>query len=428
MVEVAQPLGEGAVPRLRALLARNLAGERIGLTSLCTAHPEAVAAGVEAARDARQTALVEATCNQVNQEGGYTGLTPAAFAGRVRDAARAAGLAPGALVLGGDHLGPQPWRDRPAEEAMARACTMVRAYAEAGFAKLHLDASMPCAGDPSPLPEATVAARAARLAAAAEAAGARPLYVVGTEVPAPGGMGGGHALDITRPEAVAATWEAHREAFAALPDAWARVAAVVVQPGLDFGNEAVVDFDPEAARPLSEAARVLGVAFEAHSTDFQRPAAYPALVRGHFAILKVGPAATFALREALYALEAAEAELVAAGARSGLRAALEAAMLAEPRHWASHYAERAPLLRHFALSDRIRYYWTVPAVAAAARRLADNLRGVEIPLPLLGQLLPREAELVADGVLSPGHDALLRAHVRRALAPYLTASDPHGDA
>lgn len=423
------PPDADAAPRLRAILARNLAGERVGLASLCTAHPEAIAAGVEAARDAGQTALVEATCNQVNQEGGYTGLTPAAFAEGVRRQARAIGLPAGALALGGDHLGPQPWRDRSAAEAMVWACDMVRAYAEAGFAKLHLDASMPCADDPSPLPEAVVAARAARLARAAEETGARPLYVVGTEVPAPGGMGEGHALAVTRPEAVAATWEAHRAAFATagLEAAWERVGAVVVQPGLDFGNEGVVPFDPRAARALSEEARRLGVAFEAHSTDFQRPAAYPALVEGHFAILKVGPALTFALREALYALEAAEAELLPPPRRSGLRAALEAAMLAQPRHWERHYPdpERAAWQRHFAFSDRLRYYWAAPGVAAAAKRLSGSLAGRDIPLPILHQLLPREAERVAEGRLAPRHPDLLRAHVRAAVEPYLAASLPH---
>ena len=50
--------------------------------------------------------------------------------------------------------------------------------------------------------------------------------------------------------------------------------------------------------------------FEAHSTDYQTPAALAALVRDHFAILKVGPALTFALREALWALDCIEREWI----------------------------------------------------------------------------------------------------------------------
>ena len=78
------------------------------------------------------------------------------------------------LVLGGDHLGPNRWRDAGADDAMDRAEVLVAAYVSAGFTKIHLDCSMVCAGDPTPLPGTLVAERAARLARVAEnAAGAR---------------------------------------------------------------------------------------------------------------------------------------------------------------------------------------------------------------------------------------------------------------
>ena len=224
---------------------------------------------------------------------------------------------------------------------MAKAQTMVRAYAEAGFAKIHLDASMACAGDPEPLPAEVIAQRATRLAQAVEATGDRPAYIVGTEVPVPGGA---HEtidhLEVTRTEDLARTIEVHRAAFATagLDEAWSRVLAVVVQPGVEFGSLQVVDFVPERADALAAAIQAVpGLAFEAHSTDYQTETALAALVARHFAILKVGPGLTFALREALFALAQIEAELVPAEQRSGLREALEAAMLADPRHWQGHY-------------------------------------------------------------------------------------------
>src|SRR5579875_3306488 len=87
--------------------------------------------------------LVEATSNQVNQTGGYTGMRPADFRSLVSRAGGAAGVAEDRVLLGGDHLGPNPWRERPAQEAMALAEELVREYAAAGFTKLHLDCSMP---------------------------------------------------------------------------------------------------------------------------------------------------------------------------------------------------------------------------------------------------------------------------------------------
>jgi D-tagatose-1,6-bisphosphate aldolase subunit GatZ/KbaZ len=270
------------------------------------------------------------------------------------------------------------------------------------------------------------------LAQAAEAAASgpsRPLYVIGTEVPPAGGMGRGHAVVPTAAAHVARTMAVHRRAFddQHLQDAFARVVALVVQPGVDFGNESVEHLDPNGLTALTKA---LGgeprLVYEAHSTDYQRPAAYGALVAARFAILKVGPAATNALRQALFALEAMEAELADPKDRSGLGAAVEHAMLADPSWWQSHYdAEPARLryLRRFSYSDRIRYYWTVPEVEVAQARLFANLER-DLPLPLIGQYMPHLHDAVADGRLLPRPLRLCHANVQHALAPYLAATVP----
>ena len=200
---------------------------------------------------------------------------------------------------------------------MAKAEALVRSYVEAGFAKIHLDASMACAGDPEPLPPELIAApgRPAGRARPRPLA-RRPVYVIGTEVPVPGGA---HetidSLEVTRTEDLAPRRSRSIVPLSPRPglaDAWARVLAVVVQPGVEFGSTQVVDFAPERARALAAAIdAVPGLVFEAHSTDYQTEAALRALVGAHFAILKVGPGLTFALREALFALAAIEAELAA---------------------------------------------------------------------------------------------------------------------
>jgi len=420
---------------LRAIFERNRAGERCGVYSVCCAHPQVIRAALELARERGQVAVIESTCNQVNQDGGYTGMTPAQFADQVRAVARDVGLPPERLVLGGDHLGPQPWRKLPAEAAMAKAVAMVEAYARAGYGKLHLDCSMACADDAEPLGDALIASRAARLAHAAEAAlvdeQRHPVYVVGTEVPAPGGMGEGHAIVPTAPESVRDTWRAHEAAFtqASLGGALQRVVAIVVQPGLDFGNETVVRFEPDRASNLARAVLTLGGAvYEAHSTDYQPPESYGSLVAMHFAILKVGPAATFALREAIYALEFLARELPGWDARFSVKSALEAAMLANPAHWASHYSSDAAqqaYLRHYSYSDRLRYYWTEPAVEAAVSGLFAFLDRHALPLPLISQFLPQHVRAVAAGEIAPTATALCSANVKLALAPYADACGSH---
>jgi D-tagatose-1,6-bisphosphate aldolase subunit GatZ/KbaZ len=408
------------------------AGAAVGLTSVCSAHPLVLRAAVEQAAADGGWVLVEATSNQVDQFGGYTGMRPADFRDLVHAIADECGLPRERVVLGGDHLGPNTWRALPPQEAMERAEDLVAAYVEAGYTKIHLDCSMACAGDETPL---TDAGRAARLARAAEDAVARRggsadlLYVVGTEVPVPGGA---HetidALTPTSPDAARATIAAHQEAFerAGLHGVWDRVVGLVVQPGVEFDHVRVVDYErTKALRTVVDDHP--GLVFEAHSTDYQTGARLRELVEDHWAILKVGPGLTFALREALFALAAIEDELVAAERRSDLVAVVERRMLAEPRWWQGYYEgdERDQrLARRYSYSDRLRYYWPDPEIAAAQARLLENLAGVDVPLPLLSAHLPDQYTRVRDGELGLDPTGLAVDRVRDVLRAYARACTP----
>ncbi len=423
------------------LVARHKAGEACGVVSVCSAHPLTVeAALIQAIRTDAPFALIEATCNQVNQDGGYTGMTPEDFQGFVHALADKTGLAWDRVLLGGDHLGPNPWTDLSAGEAMAKAEVMVRAYVAAGFRKIHADCSMSCADDPVPLPEEEIAERAARLVAVAESAwaeagGEPPVYVIGTEVPVPGGAKGDLAeLEVTSPEAAMDTIRAHRRIFTAhgLDAAWPRVIAAVVQPGVEFDHHQVVDYDPARAAGLSRAiAAAPQILFEAHSTDYQTPRALAALVRDHFAILKVGPAVTFALREALWALEAVEAEWIPEPRRSRVREVVLERMQAAPGHWRKYYASAGPALRfdlQYSLSDRIRYYWTDPAVVRACEALFDNLREDPPPMPLVSQHLPLAFAALRNAGEAMSPERLALAHIGAVLDGYSAATTPRKDA
>ncbi|WP_175847989.1 D-tagatose-bisphosphate aldolase, class II, non-catalytic subunit [Burkholderia arboris] len=424
---------------LRMIFDANRADAQRGIYSICSAHRLVLEAACEAARADGSPLLIEATCNQVNHLGGYTGMTPADFRRDVDAIAARCGLAPSALVLGGDHLGPNPWRHRRAADAMREAVAMVAAYVEAGFEKIHLDASMACADDPVRLDDPTIAARAAELCRAAEdaarRAGTAPVYVIGTEVPTPGGEVSDEAgsdaiaqIAVTRSDSIAATLDAHRRAFAAagLDEAWTRVVAIVAQPGVDFDDRHVLDYD--SAKAASLGASILHtprLVFEAHSTDYQTEDALAALVRDHFAVLKVGPALTFALREALFALTFIEEALIDDVAqRSRLRDVVDAAMRAQPEHWAPYYRgdeTEQRLARQFSYSDRIRYYWLQPAVAAAVEQLFDNLARQPVPETLVAQWLPDVYAACRAGGLAKEPRAWVRHRIRDVIAHYARA-------
>jgi D-tagatose-1,6-bisphosphate aldolase subunit GatZ/KbaZ len=402
-----------------------------GISSVCSAHPLVIEAAMRRGKAEGASVLIEATCNQVNQEGGYTGMTPADFRRFVEQIATKVGFATENLILGGDHLGPNPWKALPAEEAMARAEVMIAAYIDAGFRKIHLDTSMGCAGEPEGLADDVTAKRAARLARVAEEGAAKsnlpkPSYIVGTEVPPPGGAT--HVLGelaITDPAAVERTRAVHESAFGAVGvgAAFKRVIGIVVQPGVEFGNANVAIYKPERARALSAALdRLPGLVFEAHSTDYQPARALTSLVDDGFAILKVGPGLTFALREAFYGLDAIAAELTSS--QESLQDDMERLMVQKPGHWKSHYPgapEEQRLQRHFSYSDRIRYYWPDPAATAAVARLMERLDGRSIPETLISQHLARVYPGVVAGKVAPEPRALCLAAVDVALDPYYTA-------
>lgn len=421
---------------LLELVRRHRGGEPIGIYSVCSAHPLALRAALEHARAGDRYALIEATSNQVNQEGGYTGLRPAQFRDLVLGLADDSGLPRERVLLGGDHLGPNAWQSLPAHEALTRASVMVGEYVAAGYRKIHLDCSMSCAGDPSVLSDEIVAERTAVLCKHAEEAwrnsgGEPPVYVVGTEVPVPGGAQEAlHELAVTEPRAALATVAAHRAAFVSsgLQSAWDRVIGLVVQPGVEFDHDRVIDYRPGKARHLSASlADLPNLVFEAHSTDYQTEAALRALVRDHFAILKVGPAVTFALREAVWALDSIEQEWRGGSRSANVRATVLHAMCADPRHWRRYYHGTGPALDlqlQYSLSDRIRYYWPDPAVVAALERLRATFEGGTPPLALVSQHLPAAHAAVRAGTIPMRMTDIVIHHIRQVLSHYSRACDP----
>ena len=223
------------------------------------------------------------------------------------------------------------------------------------------------------------------------------------------------------------TYAVHRDAFtdAGIAAALDRVVGIVVQPGVEFGNANVAIYKPERARALVGALSDLpGMVYEAHSTDYQPVEALTQLVDDGFAILKVGPGLTFALREALYGLDAIAATLAGTDGHGPLFSAMESLMLEKPGHWRSHYtgsdAEQR-LQRHFSYSDRIRYYWPEKEAATAIDALFARLEG-DIPETLISQHMARIYPDVVAGRVAPRARDLCLAAIDAALLPYAQAT------
>jgi D-tagatose-1,6-bisphosphate aldolase subunit GatZ/KbaZ len=433
------PQPKNASQRLQETIHRNRRGEKVGVYAVCSAHPTVITAAIRQAVEDESVLHVESTSSQVNQFGGYAGKTPSQFAEYVHSAAQRAGLPRERVLLGGDHLGPYPWREQPAALAMEKACELVRGCVFAGYNKIHLDASMACADDDESGPDGgTVAQRAAILCRAAESAfdklppgSSPPLYVIGTEVPAPGGeSAAGTPPAISSASHVHDTLELFRAAFAEqnVSAAWERAIGMVVQPGVEFGENIIFDYDRRTTSVLSSALpEDPALVYEAHSTDYQQSTALSQMVEDHFAILKVGPWLTFAFREAVFALGAIEREWLAQ--RKGVRLsqvpeALDAAMLRNPAYWRSYYQgneDELNLARMYSYSDRCRYYWGDAAVQQELARLRTNLDASAPPLSLVSQYLPVEYEAIRSGRLHVNAEDMIQEHIGAVLRLYAAA-------
>jgi len=417
-------------------------GVHEGIFSCCSANEYVIRAVLRRCKHAGLPALIEATANQVNQDRGYTGQTPQDFYRWCLELAKNEGFDTSKLILGGDHLGPLTWTKLDETEAMIKAERLISEYVLAGFTKIHIDTSMHLASDDPALPlsDYTIAARGAKLCAAAEVASEKrrienpdsfePVYIIGSEVPVPGGTHNHEEFNVTSKESFLDTISAFQKEFIEnnLSGAWERIVAVVVQPGVEFGEDEVFVYNSEKAKDLCTIIKDKRFVFEGHSTDYQPRPALRELVRDGIVILKVGPALTFALREVLFALENIE-KIIQRGPKSKLSnfaEVLETVMLAKPEQWKSHYhgdEDKQKFSRAYSFSDRARYYLPEPVVQEAINRLTANL-DKPAALPLLSQFLPVQYSRVRDGTLENKVDELIIDKIGDCIDDYIYAISP----
>ena len=402
---------------MQEMMEKRRQGIKCGIPSYCTANELALEIALRRAKMLNQPVLIEATANQVNQYGGYTGMLPKDFYKLVLDMAAAIDLPEQMVILAGDHLGPLTWQNLPEAEAMEKSIELVYQYTRAGFTKIHLDTSMKVADDAEGLLSTEVIARRGATLYKAAIKGyeelkaekpeaIRPVFVIGSEVPIPGGAQEAEdSLAVTSVEAFKDTVATYKRVWEeeGVGEGMNDVIAVVVQPGVEFGDDQVFLYDSAAAADLCAALKEFPeVCFEGHSTDYQSAKCLKAMVEDGIAILKVGPALTYGLREALFSMSLMENELVPAEERSNFIDVLENTMLANPGNWQKHYhgnEKQLHLARKYSFSDRARYYMGQPEVLEAMDKLFTNLNTYKIPLNMLHQYMPLTYAKVRDGEL-----------------------------
>ena len=428
---------------LTKIVAIQKSGKAVGIYSACSANSFVIEAVLKKGLEDNSCVLIESTANQCDQFGGYTGMKPIDFKNYVYEIADKLGFDKNKIFLGGDHLGPLTWTSLNEKEAMANSEVLIDAYVSAGFTKIHVDTSMKVADDDPNvrLSDETIARRGVHLVKVAENAykklletnpdAVEPVYIVGSEVPIPGGSQAAvdEGVQVTKVEDFAATMNTFKDTFEkeGISDVWDRVLGIVVQPGVEEKDSGCTEYDRSKAVELAKAIRTIpDLVFEGHSTDYQTKIKLREMVEDGVAILKVGPGLTFAAREGLYALSFIEDEACNTNGKtpSNFRDVLDAEMLKNDKHWKKHYhgtdAEIA-LKRKYSFSDRSRYYYTTDAVKAAIDTLLDNLKD-GCPLNLLSQFMPIQYTKVREGVLKNDPKELVLDRIGNTIDEYLYAT------
>lgn len=408
-----------------------------GIPSFCTANDLVIEACLEQAQRFDDYVLIEATANQVNQYGGYTGMKPEDYRDFVYQIADRIGFPREKIILGGDHLGPLVWQNEPEAEAMEKAKELVRLFVLAGFKKIHLDTSMRLADDSreKALSDEVIAKRGAILYEVCENAflelkknnpeEERPVFIIGSEVPIPGGaQEAEESITVTSPEAVYRTLAVYRREFEKLgqKNAFDNIIGIVVQPGVEFGDEDVFAYDRVKAAELTAVLKKYdNIVLEGHSTDYQSPRALKEMVEDGIAILKVGPALTFALREGLFALSMMEKQLIPQDRQAHFIETMEDVMIKNPENWERHYHGdplQLQLKRKYSFSDRCRYYFAQPQMKSAIQKLFDNFADIKIPVSMLCQYMPLQYRKVRDGILENSPRELVKDFVVQVTEDY----------
>lgn len=406
-----------------------------GVYSACSANATVLKACLVKAKATDTPIVIEATANQVDQYGGYTGMKPIDFKNMVKDLCQEVGYDFNRVILGGDHLGPLTFIKYDEAKAMEEAKELVKQYVLAGFTKIHIDTSMKISSDDQdqPLSTQVIANRASVLMEVANQAflerkqkdpsAISPCFMVGSEVPIPGGeQEEVDTLEVTKVD----DFQNQVAIFkATLPSSsWEDVVAMVVQPGVEFGDNQVFYYDSKKAQDLVKAKQAYPtLVFEGHSTDYQTKEHLRQMVDDDIAILKVGPALTFAYRQALFALAQIEEDMMIQDS-SNLRAVLEQVMLEDPKYWQKYYggdAKEQKLKRAFSYSDRIRYYLPYEKVDAAIKKLQHNIDHHAIIMPVIYQWLPKQYERIVNNQLELSFESLVMDVIGDFIDDYLYA-------
>jgi len=388
------------LPKVEAMMdridhLRNEGKKPMTLLGVCPNSPAVIKAAFRAAKRNNAPILFVATLNQVDCDGGYTGMTQADFVKTLKLEARRNDFT-GIYVAAVDHGG--PWlKDKQSiekwsyEKAMAGVKKSFEAAVLAGYDMIHVDPTVDITlAKGEGIKIETVVNRTVELIAHVEKFRRENnlpsiSYEVGTEE-----VHGGLADETTFDKFLILLKEGLKNA--GFPDVWP--CYIVGKVGTDLDT---AYFDPKVAKDLTAKVKPYGSYIKGHYTDdVENPEDYPLCNMG---AANVGPEFTISEHNAIEELEAIEKKLYEENRiaiLSNITKVIEN-LVVESGRWKKwlHDGESkddfysiTPERRQWLIKTGARYIWQKPETLASRGVLYENLNnnGIDAETILLSNI------------------------------------------
>ena len=328
------------------------------LPSFCTSNFDVLKVLMVFNKYHKLPTLIESTSNQVNQFGGYTGLEPKQFKKKIEKLCKLVKLPSRQLIIGGDHLGPLPWKNINTKSAMKNAKVLVKKCLKAKYNKIHIDTAIICK-DEKNINRNIIVNRCEDILKSISKKDLKNIFlVVGTEVPFAGG--GDHLKPvITNLESIKKEYLLYSQMFKRKKILNKTPFALVIDPGIGFNNRKVTTSNLTGFIKKKLFSKKQNFYFEAHSSDYQSKENLKKLVDNNFKFLKVGPELTHIYAKSIFEMQNIE-KLIRKKKLSNIGDTLLNEMNTNKDYWKNYYKgskKKINFLMFNSYLDRSRYYW-----------------------------------------------------------------------
>ncbi len=340
------------------------------LPSFCTSNIEVIKSILFFCHNKKLPCLIECTSNQVNQHGGYTNKTPKKFIKEIFNLSKKIKFNSKKLFLGGDHLGPLPWKKKNKTIAIKNSISLINDYLKQNFCKIHVDTSIKCRDDKY-IDSDIIFERTSDILnnPSIKKKIKDKFLIVGTEVPL---SGSGDDKKIVKTNKKQIETEVFK--FKQILDKLSlknKSFGLVIEPGMKYMHFSITKPNFSDFSNKKNISKKNKFVYEAHSTDYQPEKILKQLVKNNFKFLKVGPELTYNYSKSLFFMENVEKKNKLKSSK--IKKVIFSSMLKNPKYWKSYYETKNPKLLLNSKLDRMRYYFDTKPVINSIKNLKKNI-------------------------------------------------------